>query len=189
MQEYQFPIAIHAPEFLRGIQQPPGHPVQGLLSFSPPFYVVRYPLDGRETRFDWIRRGPRSEQHGAHAQPMHRKHFLEPFFSSSVASKYVSKRRYYAVLASAEASVCLSMPNLARLVPRLLARVHSIARSKVSTSSEVRSCPGAALANVNEVMAAKRHVLIECPPIIGPLSSFAGSFSSHGRWLAMPRLI
>ncbi len=101
----------------------------------------------------------------------------------------MSKRRYYAVLASAEASVCLSMSNLARLVPRLLARVHSIAQSKVSTSSEVRSRPVVAIANVNEVMAAKKQVLIECPPIIGPLSSFAGSFSRHGRCLAMPRLI
>src|SRR6267142_4838737 len=80
MQEFQFPMAFHTPEFLRGVQQPAGHPAQGLFSFSPAFQVVRYPLDGRETRFDWIRRGPRSEQHGAHAQPMHRKHFLEPFF-------------------------------------------------------------------------------------------------------------
>ena len=48
-------------------------------------------------------------------------------------------------------------PNLfARLAPRMLARANSIARSKVSTSSEVRSCPGAAIADVNEVTAAKR---------------------------------
>jgi len=46
---------------------------------------------------------------------------------SSVASKYVSKRGSKDVLASAEASRCLSISNLARWFSRFLARANSIA--------------------------------------------------------------
>jgi hypothetical protein len=54
------------------------------------------------------------------------------------------------------------MSKLARLASRLLIRASSMARSSVSTSAEVCSCPDAAIAKVNKGMAARKETRLLC---------------------------